>query len=66
MFHPEATTYEPIEKTTTPKDKKFKQNAYEEIRKIVDNEGSTTVNEIKTKHNDSKKENIKFKLNLFD
>ena len=64
MFHPKATTYEPMEKK--PKDKKFKQNAYEEIRKIVDNEGSNTVNEIKTKHNDSKKENIKFKLNLFD
>ena len=64
MFHPKATTYEPMEKK--PKDKKFKQNAYEEIRKIVDNEGSNTVNEIKTKHNDSKKENIKFKFNLFD
>ena len=48
------------------KDKKFKQNAYEEIRKLVDNEGSNVVNEIKTKHNDNKKENIKFKSNLFD
>ena len=49
-----------------PKDKKFTQNAYEEIRKLVDNEGSNTVNEIKTKHNENKKENIKFKFNLFD
>ena len=50
MFHPKATTYEQME--NKPKDKKIKQNAYEEIRKMVDNEGSNTVNEIKTKHND--------------
>ena len=65
MFHPKATTYEPMEKK--PKDKKFKQNAYEEIRKLLDdNEGNNTVNEIRTKNKDNKKENIKFKFNLFD
>lgn len=64
MYRPKATSYEPMEKK--PKDKKFTQNAYEEIRKLVDNEGSNTVNEIKTKHNENKKEHIKFKFNLFD
>ena len=50
-----------------PKDKKFKQNAYEKIRKpLDDNEGSNSVNEIKTKNEDNKKEKIKFKFNLFD
>ena len=34
MFHYKATTYEKVEK---PKpEKKFKQNSYEEIRKIVE------------------------------
>ena len=33
-----------------PKEKKFKQNAYEEIRKLVeDNEGNDIVKEIKNK-----------------
>ena len=47
MYHYKATTYEQMEKTT-PKDKKFKQNAYEEIRKLVDdNEGNDIVKEVK-------------------
>ena len=33
-----------------PKEKKFKQNEYEEIRKLIeDNEGNDIVKEIKTK-----------------
>ena len=64
MFHPKATTYEQMEKK--PKDKIFKQNAYEEIRKLLDDEGSNTVNEVKTKNKHNKKENIQFKFKLFD
>ena len=64
MFHNKATTYEQLEKKK-PKEKKFKQNAYEEIRKLVDdNEGNNIVTEVKKK--DKKQENIKFKFNLFE
>ena len=50
MFHPKATTYEQMEKK--PKDKKFKQNTYEEIRKLVDDtEGNNIVKEVKKKNN---------------
>ena len=50
-----------------PKEKKFKQNAYEEVRKLIEqNEGNDTVNEIKVKNKAKKQENIKLKFNLFD
>ena len=63
MFHPEATTYEQMEKPK--KDKKFKQNAYEEIRKLVDdNEGNDIVKEVKNKKK-TNKEN-KYNFNIFD
>ena len=46
MYHYKATTYKEMEKK--PKDKKFKQNAYEEIRKIVDdNQGNDIVKAVK-------------------
>ena len=46
MFSYKATTYEQMEKK--PKEKKFKQSAYEEVRKLIEqNEGNDTVNEIK-------------------
>ena len=72
MFHNKTTTYEPMEKK--PKEKKFKQNAYEEIRKLVDDassearvlrvdEGNNIVKEVKKKGKNQ--ENIKFKFNLF-
>ena len=65
MFHPKSTTYEQMEKK--PKEKKFKQNAYEEVRKLIEqNEGNDTVNEIKVKNKAKKQENIEFKFNLFD
>ena len=68
MFSYKATTYEQMEKK--PKDKKFKQNAYEEVRKLIEqNEGNAAVNEIKVKNKAKKakkQENIKFKFNLFD
>ena len=48
-----------------PKEKKFKQNSYEEIRKLVEtNEGNDIVKEVKNKKN-TKKEN-QYKFNSFD
>ena len=65
MFSYKATTYEQMEKK--PKEKKFKQNAYEEVRKLIEqNEGNDTVNEIKVKNKAKKQENIKFKFNVFE
>ena len=52
-----------MEKKT--KEKKFKQNEYEEIRKLVeDNEGSDIVKELKTKRKNNKENTYIF--NLFD
>ena len=43
MFNYPAKTYEQMEKK--PKDKKFQQNAYEEVRKLIENnEGNEVVN----------------------
>ena len=65
MFSYKATTYEQMEKK--PKEKKFKQTAYEEVRKLIEqNEGNDTVNEIKVKNKAKKQEQIKFKFNLFE
>ena len=56
MLHPKATSYEQMEKK--PKEKKFKQHAYEEIRKIVeDNEGNHIVKDVKNKKKNINKEN---------
>ena len=61
MFHPKATTYEQMEKK--PKEKKFKQNSYEEIRKLVDeNEVNNIVKEVKSKKNNNKENTYNFKL----
>ena len=47
-------------------DKKFKQNSYEEIRKLVEDGGEMTLKEtIKTKKDNNKNDN-KIKFNLFD
>ena len=55
MFHYKATTYEQMEKK--PKDKRLKQNAYEEVRKLIEqNEGNDTVNEITVKKKAKKQE----------
>ena len=62
MFHKKATTYEQMEKTT-PKEKKFKQNSYEEIRKLVEeNEGNNIVKDIKNKKKNNKEISYNFKL----
>ena len=46
-----------------PKEKKFKQNAYKEIRKLVDNnEGNDIVKDIKSKKNNNKENTYNFKL----
>ena len=61
MYHYKATTYEQMEKPK--KDKKFQQNAYEEIRKLVDdNEGNDIVNEVKNKKKNNKENTYNFKL----
>ena len=64
MFNHKASTYEQMEKPK--KEKKFKQNAYEEIRKLVeDNEGNDIVEEVKSKKKNNNKENT-YKFKLFD
>ena len=46
-----------------PKEKKFKQNSYEEIRKLVeDNEGNDIVTDIKNKKKNNNEKSYKFKL----
>ena len=46
-----------------PKEKKFKQNEYEEIRKLVeDNEGNDIVKEVKNKKKNNKENTYNFKL----
>ena len=61
MFHYKAQTYEKMEKTKP--DKKFKQNSYEEIRKLVeDNEGNNIVKEVKNKKKNNQEISYNFKL----
>ena len=56
MFHKKATTHEKIEKPK--KEKQLKQNAYEEIRKLVENnEVDEAVKEVKGKKKNHSKEN---------
>ena len=64
MFNHKATTYQQMEKQ--PKEKRFKRNSYEEIRKLVeDNEGNDIVKEVKTQKKNNNKENP-YKFKLFD
>ena len=61
MFHDKAITYEQMEKTK--KENKFKQNAYEEIRKLIEeNEGNEVVKEIQTKKKQNPENKYNFKL----
>ena len=58
------TTYEKVEK---PKpDKKFKQNSYEEIRKIVEDGGEMKLKETIKTRNDNNKTDNKIKLNVLE
>ena len=64
MFSYKSSSYEQMEKK--PKEKKFKQNEYEEIRKLVeDSEGNAVVKELKTKNKTNNKE-ISYNFKLFD
>ena len=64
MYHYKATTYQQMEKQ--PKEKKSKNNSYEEIRKIVeDGEDTNIVKEIKNKKKNKNKE-ISYNFKLFD
>ena len=61
MYHCKATTYEQTEKPK--KEKKFKHNAYEEIRKLVeDNDGNDIVKEVKGKKKQQPENTYTFKL----
>ena len=48
---------------TPKKEKKFKQNAYEEIRKLVeDGDDNSTVKKVRNKKKNDKENTYKFKL----
>ena len=66
MFAHKSSTYEKMEKTKP--EKKFKQNSYEEIRKLVEDNEDTKdiVNEVKKKGKSKSENNIKFKFKIFD
>ena len=54
MYHYKATTYQQMEKPR--KEKNIKQNEYEEIRKLVEeNEGNDIVKYVKNKKNKNQK-----------
>ena len=56
MFYNKAVTYQQVEKK--PKEKKLKQHAYEQKRKLVeDHEGNEVVKEVKNKKESNDKEN---------
>ena len=61
MFTNKATTYEQMEKPK--KEKQFRQNSYEEIRKLVEDiEGNDVVKEVKGKKKQQPENTYKFKL----
>ena len=64
MFSYKSSSYEQMEKQ--PKEKKFKKNSYEEIRKLVeDGENTNIVKETKNKNKNNNKE-ISYNFKLFD
>ena len=64
MFYYKKSSYKQMEKQ--PKEKKFKQSSYEEIRKIVeDGEDTNTVKEIISKKKNNNQE-ISYNFKLFD
>ena len=61
MFNYKATSYQQMDKR--PKEKKFKNNEYEERRKLVeDNEGNDIVKEVKGKKKQKPENTYKFRL----
>ena len=64
MFSYKSSSYEQMEKQ--PKEKKFKQNSYEEIRKLVeDGDDYSIVKEVRNKKKNNSKE-ISYNFKLFD
>ena len=64
MFSYKSSSYEQMEKQ--PKEKKFKQNSYEEIRKLVeDGDDNSIVKEVRNKKKNNSKE-ISYNFKLFD
>ena len=64
MFSYKSSSYEQMEKQ--PKEKKFKQNSYEEIRKLVeDADDNSIVKEVRNKKKNNSKE-ISYNFKLFD
>ena len=64
MFSYKSSSYEQTEKQ--PKEKKFKQNSYEEIRKLVeDGDDNSIVKEVRNKKKNNSKE-ISYNFKLFD
>ena len=67
MFSYKAQTYEQMEKK--PKEKKFKQNSYEEIRKLVEEsnpENQEINNIVKNKHKKKNSNENTSSFKLFD
>ena len=64
MFAYKSTSYEKVEKPK--RDKKFKKNSYEEIKKLIEDGDEIQLKEtIKTKKDINKIDN-KIKFNLFN
>ena len=64
MYSYKSSSYEQMEKQ--PKEKKFKQSSYEEIRKLVeDGEDTNIVKEVRNKKKNNSKE-ISYNFKLFD
>ena len=64
MFHPQAITYEEMEKPK--KENKLKENSYEEIRKLVEDGGEMRLKETINTTKDNNKNPSKIEFNLFD
>ena len=61
MYSYKSSSYEQMEKQ--PKEKKFKQNSYEEIRKLVeDGEDTNIVKEVKNKKRNNNEKSYNFRL----
>ena len=62
MYSYKSSSYEQMEKK--PKEKKFKQNAYEEVRKLIDEneDNNSMIKESKNKKKTKKENQYNFKL----
>ena len=62
MYSYKSSSYEQME--TKPKEKKFKQNAYEEVRKLIEEneDNNSMIKKIKNKKKTKKENQYNFKL----